>query len=120
MKTAELSGVLLDYWVARAEGGKVKFSDDGSFAIKSGGRFEPSTRWAHGGPVIERECIHLEKFPGGDEYPEWLAFEQSDGWGEPPEDSPRRQYGDTALIAAMRAYVASKFGAEVPDDVGGI
>jgi hypothetical protein len=27
-----------------------------------------------------------------------------------------RQYGDTALIAAMRSFVASKFGEEVPDE----
>ena len=120
MKIAELSGALLDYWVARAQGWKKwdAYPDcwlTGDEKCPSFQHFHPSTDWAQGGPIIERECIHLEKFPGGDEYPEWLAFGQPDGWGEPAQDSPQRQDGPTALIAAMRAYVASRLGEEVPD-----
>lgn len=122
MKVADLLGVMLDYWVARAEGADLGPDWDQDEYVIVGGHsghpqveYSPSTDWAQGGPIIERERIHLEPFPGGDEYPEWLAFEQSDGWGEPLYDSPLRQYGDTALMAAMRAYVALRFGDEVPD-----
>lgn len=61
--------------------------------------WSPSTKWEHGGPIIERERIAL-----GDSYmgSEWEATV-----GDVTE------YGTTALIAAMRAYVASKFGPEV-------
>jgi hypothetical protein len=68
--------------------------------------WQPSRKWEHGGPIIEREpwalprvnsnpgAIHLGKFvastPGGFDH-----------------------YGPTPLIAAMRAFVASKFGDEV-------
>lgn len=121
MKINDLSGALLDYWVARANGWTSNANpsawvdDKGALCFIPAVCYDPSTDWALGGPIIERERIHLEPFPGGDEYPEWMAFEQSDGWGEPLDDSPRRQCGSTALEAAMRAYVASKFGAEVPD-----
>lgn len=121
MKVSELSGALLDLWVARAEGLPLSCDwDQGEYILVGTGagdliEFSPSSNWSEGGPIIERERVHLEPFPGGEEYPEWMAFEQSDGWGEPVEDSPRRQYGETALEAAMRAYVASKFGEEVPD-----
>ena len=114
MRVADLLGADLDYWVAKAwMDGASYVTVDASYVRDFD--FHPSENWAQAGPIIERERIHLEPFPGGDEYPEWLAFEQSDGWGEPLADSPRRQYGDTALIAAMRAYVASKFGEEVED-----
>lgn len=126
MKVDELDGALLDYWVACAEGydpaqEQVVLYVDGTCRIAyhegddPDSLYNPTRSWMWGGPIIERERIHLEPFPGGAEYPEWMAFERADGWGDPLEDSPLRQYGDTALIAAMRAYVASKFGEEVPD-----
>ncbi len=61
-------------------------------------RFAYSTNWAQGGPIIDRERINVEPFRdiNGDQ---WSA----DGaWNSP-----------TALIAAMRCYVASKLGDEV-------
>lgn len=104
MKTAELTGALLDYWVARAEG------DDTAAQMADGYRFQPSTSWAQGGPIIDRERITVMPEPqsGGEwgaAYVVWLP--SVDYW------TP----GATALQAAMRAYVASKFGLEVPDDV---
>lgn len=136
MRVADLEGADLDYWVARAEGFAHTLAREAQFALDGHANpcifttsrgdlrlaradsvtaWNPSTDWSCGGLIIERERMHLEPFPGGAEYPEWMAFDQSDGWGEPSEDSPLRQYGDTALIVAMRAYVATKFGKEVPD-----
>lgn len=109
MRTSELTGALLDYWVARAEG----FSDakivgeqgnpNDEFCLINRRPYMPSTDWAQGGPVIEREEISL--LPGP-----WSAQVFL-------EDGLRsfEGIGLTPLIAAMRAYVASKFGDEVPD-----
>lgn len=79
-------------------------------------QFHPSRDWAQGGPIIEREGITLLD-PKFCESGQWEAF-----MGAFPDV---RKYsivgmvaqgaGPTPLIAAMRAYVASKFGDEVPD-----
>lgn len=77
-----------------------------------GGHYKPSTDWAQGGPIIEREGIDV-MFEG----PEWYAYmryEAADGYNR------TLQYdGPTPLIAAMRCYAASKLGnnVEVPDDI---
>ena len=62
-------------------------------------QYTPSTNWEQGGPIIERECISLKAI--ATEPVHWQAgfFGQIKG--------------PTALIAAMRCFVASKLGAEV-------
>lgn len=76
----------------------------GHFAESTGTPYgyQPSVEWRHGGPIIERERLHL-------------AFTTPPGWASFPESEGINgvQYGPTALVAAMRAYVASKFGEEV-------
>jgi hypothetical protein len=73
--------------------------------------FYPSTLWDHGGPIIEREQELIDK--GGAEgiwkaQGVWKAQLKRGGYvGE----------GETLLIAAMRAFVASKCGEAVPDEV---
>lgn len=121
MKTAELKGNALDWAVAKAEGMHVTMARGGWFVFDSDAysefrndynddklqSFKPSTNWAQGGAIIERECMQLWK--GG----EWCAsLDQS---FNPPEFST----GTTPLIAAMRCYVASKLGEEVeiPDEL---
>jgi hypothetical protein len=124
MKTADLSGSLLDYWVSKAIGDR--FDDchtlrecNGYFLVQpaitqddDGEPFAPSELWAHGGPIIERERIELHcisrngKFVG-----EWMARM------EPGRVAHAVLYvGATPLIAAMRIFVASRFGEEVPDE----
>lgn len=104
MKTSELTGILLAEWVARALGyvgadsvpselcGREQIDDD-SYRKE----WVPHEDWAQGGPIIEREQISIEWngecFAGG------------------------LMWGETPLIAAMRAYVASKYGDTVPDDL---
>ncbi len=107
MKTNELSGTALDWAVAKCEGLLCfGYRTDGErFAIEdSDGQIEgfmPSTDWAEGGAIIEREGMQLWK--GGT----WCAsLDQS---FNPPEF----ETGETPLIAAMRCYVASKLGDEV-------
>jgi hypothetical protein len=116
-KASELDGALLDAAVAKAEGMAfeiavgVLWTDGGT----SGGGFRPSQDWRDGGPIIEREHIDVNSElndtvqRSGPE--EWWAEMLHDA----RDDGVQRSYGHgpTPLIAAMRAYVASKFGDEI-------
>ena len=90
MKTSELIGPALDWAVAKAW--QPVYSDRHLLEHAKG--FHPSTNWAQGGPIIEREGIAL--------LPPGIA--------EMPGVEGR---GETLLIAAMRCYVASVLGDEV-------
>lgn len=95
-KTSELTGELLDMAVAKAmHVGRVNNAS-----------WKPSELWEHGGPIIDRENISLTNHAQGGmrALPEWCAKTVG---------RPRLHFGPTALIAAMRAYVASKLGEEV-------
>jgi hypothetical protein len=117
VKVAELEGRELDHWVCRAEGWRKHVWPNGEFdwrlaptdddeigALVADENFRPSTDWAHGGPIIERECICLQPAPRG--LPgEWVA--KNDPWCEDWE-----YLSNGPLVAAMRCYVASKFREE--------
>lgn len=139
MRTADLTGAQLDYWVAKALGMKEPntFCDgeprhmtyDAPFSCgpaeddKFGDCFEPSERWSHGGPIIDQMRINVLFVGGEDGF--WqagydlsvdLGRQCESGWLDLPAVQLKcEQSGPTPLIAAMRAFVASKFGAEVPD-----
>jgi hypothetical protein len=101
MKTNELTGAALDWAVAEAEGffkNDMASVRDGVVDVFYFDEYSPSTNWALGGEIIERERISLLD-QGGDC---WLA---TCVWTE--------MFGDTHLIAAMRSYVGSKLGDEV-------
>lgn len=163
MKVEELSGALLDYWVARADESwkwahtlyptmtlDPTFKAVELFTYQSGQQeclllpnnpmrqdahiFAPSTDWAHGGPLIERDQIFLtppsdEHSNGGPNhgwrrYDHWRATVSACTRTLPPKNEAQvamnirgvgRGSGETALIAAMRAKVASHYGDEVPD-----
>ena len=97
MKTNELTGAALDWAVAKCEGKDAIVRAPHKYV------FEPSTNWAQGGPIIEREGISV-----------W-AFDDVTWKAENPFASGVDQVfeGPTPLIAAMRCYVASKLGDEV-------
>jgi hypothetical protein len=104
MKTSELTDSALDWAVA-------KCVDDGLADFTAAGwRFYPSTNWAQGGPIIEREKIDLTVVPASGD---WMCTVLVG------DDAFVIEVGPTPLIAAMRCYVASKLGddVEVPDDI---
>ena len=108
MKTSELSGAALDWAVAKCKGHGIGLLDDPWFA--------PSTNWAQGGPIIEEQWICIEAWPNeSDEDSRWIATRH-----EQPAVS--EESGPTALIAAMRCYVASQLGDEVdvPNELTGV
>lgn len=120
MKVSELIGVELDYWVARAQGLRAEIVDgraiaervrigflDGSGPYRSiCGSYQPSTRWDVGGELIERERITVTPVYRGDG---WGAYIRNCCYESDDPD----QIGPTPLVAAMRAFVARKFGDEV-------
>lgn len=118
MKTSDLIGAELDYWVAKAEGLTVPmpgWASRMSDGVRIDSYFRPSSDWAHGGPIIERERIEIEfSHVQGDDDP-WFAV-LHDIFFHSPSLQKCEGKGPTVLIAAMRAYVTSKFGEEVVDN----
>ena len=98
MKTDELTGAALDWAVAKCEGVLMRW--ERSTHDEAPLEYSPSTDWAQGGVIIEREKI--EVFIRDEK---WFAYSSL----SKPEDF----YGETPLIAAMRCYVASELGDEV-------
>lgn len=107
MKTENLIGATLDYWAAIANGHDV--SKWGMVPMDAW----YSSRWEIAGPIIERERLQISYMPSDAEHdvPRWYANPY------PPLDATggNSRVGRTALEAAMRCYVAIKFGDEVPD-----
>lgn len=127
MLTGELTGTALDWAVAKCEGGDGLWHDtiathwikiDGKDRALSRGWsksqcFTPSTDWAEGGPIIERELCELVKCKSGNKV-WWEAIS-----GLENEPSHTTATGLTPLIAAMRCYVKSKLGdnIEIPKEL---
>ena len=107
-KVSELEGALLDAAVAKAEG----VFDGLVHSVAKGRRY--SSDWADGGPIIDRELIGFLP-SGGRRDGLCVAFVYRPSQHDLSlEDAiENRQYGPTLLIAAMRAYVASRFGNEI-------
>lgn len=118
-KTEELEGELLDAAVDLAEGrgepGRflgVLMHAEGAYVIDTRRRY--STSWEHAGPIIEREMIHIECVEEEDGGPGDRLWAASCGVDSSyREDDGESWFGETPLIAAMRAYVAHKLGREV-------
>ncbi len=109
MKTSELTGAQLDYWVAKALGGKLEKTSPTwgiwTFPERVGSAeryWKPSIQWDHGGPIIEREGISLWRREGKTDREFWVGT-----------CCIHAYTAKTPLEAAMRAYVASKYGDEV-------
>jgi hypothetical protein len=97
MKTSELTGAALDWAVAKCEGVLMRW--ERSTHDEAPLEYSPSTDWAQGGPIIEREGLTI-------------TFQQNHVWAAQTDDD-LFEGGPTPLIAAMRCYVASKLGDEV-------
>jgi Protein of unknown function (DUF2591) len=107
IKICESTNIQLDWMVANIEdveclywAGEERKKQTFAEWKENGIGYSPSTSWAQGGPIIEREKITPQFMEGG----YWRAW---------IEVSHKVSYGPTPLIAAMRCYVASKMGDEV-------
>ena len=118
MKTSELTGAALDWAVASIE---LTGHDDYTNVLMvtvgddNDWKYTPSTNWAQGGPIIEREWISVSKPVNSLTWVATMHYQNEDTddvmWME--------ETGTTPLIAAMRCYVASKLGdeVEIPDEL---
>jgi Protein of unknown function (DUF2591) len=124
MKTinvSEATGPVLNWLVAKADDEKDILyvqRQYGRLVIQTAGDHEtcdsecpyaPSTDWAQGGPLIERERISVIS-----DY-----HEIEEGWLAEGYDNGIQAFGATTLIAAMRVYVIGKLGdvVDVPDEL---
>lgn len=108
VKVSELTEAALDWAVGKCQ----PLPDHGQRFVEDG--YHPSTDWAQGGPIIDRECIGVT--------PITVTVGDDRGkhkWFANHEDKADFQDGSTPLIAAMRCFVASKLGDEVdvPDEL---
>lgn len=112
MKVSELNPPELDYWVAKAEDWEVRMQAPPHWSVYDeimemwlhGPSF--SLDWQYGGPIIESKHIDLQK----------MMYTDIGWYAIVPGEGNKGKHADTPLIAAMRAYVASKFGEEVNED----
>lgn len=120
MRTAELEGAMLDYWVARALGHECRFMSSGDVEIRLAQplhrgigpqwfTFLPSTDWREAGPIIEQRGITVSPHVSTNGVVEsWRAGFR---WPVTSKRYSSRDYcGPTPLVAAMRAVVAEAFG----------
>lgn len=123
VKVAELEGASLDAAVAKCDPESARDATrDDHFQDRR--EWKPSTNWNQGGKIIERERIAIYS-PGdvfGSTY--WIAgsdmeveagryYSEETGSDSPTIALKNSAMGSSPLEAAMRAYVCSKFGAEV-------
>lgn len=113
IKVSEASGAALDWMVSLItnpewddEGRRfntIDYVDTGDIDDEP---YRPSTNWAQGGPIIERERIDLDAYKT-----DWEASMRGDAFVV--------SSGPTPLIAAMRCLVASKLGdtVDVPKEL---
>lgn len=113
MQVSELEGPLLDYWVAKTLGHVPRLVNNSYCEIidwnrpdtkVNGCRFEPTTDWNHGSPLLKRFSIYTTMIVEGRHAASVAG-------------SHYMFYGRTRLIAGMRAVVFSKYGIGVPDEV---
>lgn len=115
IKTSELTGLQLDWAVAKCEGLDVYIP---AFADTPWLQFKDcygtpqhcpkfSTDWAQGGPIIELEGIDVSYVSKSD----WFASKR--------ENHEKLYFGLSPLVAAMRCFVTSKLGdeVEVPEEL---
>jgi len=111
IKVSDLEGTALDYAVAIALGATGFYYDTiDTCWVKLDGRdrtfskgwtacaFNPSTNWAHGGPIIEKDRVEFRQAMSG----MYASYQAGPTW-----------FGKTHLEAAMRCFVASNLGNEV-------
>lgn len=131
VQVKDATGSLLDWMVAKCEGTPSvrMFENSKGFRVyknesmkMQGINFAPSTVWAQGGSIIEREKIATSPLTDGT----WNAYVANGTRWVPRNQSgvevynwEFKQTGSTLLIAAMRCYVSSVLGdqVEVPDEL---
>ena len=126
IKISELTGAALDWLVAECEG-KVEQGVYGTPELLESGLhlhycdvllshpYSPSTDWAQGGTLIQREKMTLSYDEDGQTYSAYVSLFRQRGMS----NRTRWRSGPTPLIAAMRCLCCSLLGdeVEIPDEL---
>ena len=123
IKVSEATPTQLNWMVAKCEGATDEWHTDKPFfwdgvpCVREAGHdveYTPSTDWAQGGPIIERERMDIECWDFHS-----MPWKASMWWDDENSSGDIQMYGPTPLIAAMRCYVASKLGdtIEIPEEL---
>lgn len=118
MRVHNLEGAVLDFWTGKAAGISRIEIVNGCCLIKAPGLpsepsmvpYSPSTNWADGGAIMESAGISIWRYPDLDSWHAGLNFTCM------REEGIRVNHyyqGPSALVAAMRCFIASKFGDQV-------
>lgn len=109
MKVTRLDGALLDFWVAKSEDLELLPEPPAEGCVLEYGSgfwhpslFHPSSNWSQGGPIIANEWYNIE-----DALIDWFG----PGWPF------IKAIIDDPLKWMLRAYVKTKFGDDVEDDI---
>jgi hypothetical protein len=115
MKTSELQGAALDWAVHTAQG----LSDEYCVVVDNiyGPQWrgpEYSTSWQEGGPLIEREFLHIHGSVKSNGDTDWCSLKVHE-----TKTGCHKGHGPTPLIAAMRCFVASRLGdtVNIPEEL---
>lgn len=112
IETQDLTGPALDYAVARAMGKRPSM-----FIVQQTGELAKehrySTDWSQGGPIIDRMMRDGLRLSG------YTCRDSSDPTSCQAQIKSVVEGGPSALVAAMRCYVAIKLGdaVEIPDEL---
>lgn len=114
MNVADLTGMTLDYWVARGLHDFVReiyFTDSGTKVAVRGndrgrpwdGRFAPTTSWEAAGAVLDR----AQRFELRERHDDTKAFCVAEFAGS---HRTVEAHGDSLRVALLRAFVMSRYG----------
>ncbi len=134
IKVSESSGLVLDWLVAKAEGAtNLSFDTVATWWVTLDGKdralrrgwaqaYLPSSDWAHGGPILDRERITFDYHvcnPCDQEDAVHARLSRARMKPDGTASWYAHKRGPTLLIAAMRCFVASKLGDtdEIPEDL---
>lgn len=115
VKTAELSGVQLDYAVAKAKGLRLSILAGEAVNVTENGDVFHHVRftqfWSLCGTLVEDNKLHISHNPSGRRPDEpWFCCDSSETFWST---------GESAMLAICRAVVASKLGdtVDIPDEL---
>lgn len=112
IRASDLSGPDLDCWAAKVLGLPAEVIEGEAVYYEPGFGQRPvprySLHWEHGGALIELKKIHLLPIAEGSRFDEKTLARG--GWVARCAEHAQATFGETALVAATRAFVASGLG----------
>jgi len=114
-RPSELSGVMLDFWIAKVQEMPVEVTVDGPVMYEAGVGQSPipnfSSDLALMEPLMRAKGMHLYSLPAGQAFDGEMR--KADGWVARCAHEPIACWGATICEAAARAWLAAEVGAMI-------